>query len=340
MSAVSVPANTAEPQYIPVASIRTDGETQMRVSLSSVAIDEYTNMVRQAWETAQSSVKEQDENPYAYFEPPLPAIDVFYDGAHYWVGDGHHRLSSYKRADMSVIPSVVHEGSYRDAQEYAMRSNRLHGVRMTAEDNRNIIRTILTDPERKTWTDMEIQRRTGIDRNFAAKVRSDLAKELQARGEEPPQRIVKRGGQEYPMDTTGMAKRAPREEEPVEPEVDEALDDAALVANLPLVIAMSRYPHRANTLRQQAMHYLAARRSVNTLRQALNAIVPVNARGAYTDAIRSFLSIPAPDQWGGCNTCFGSLRTPEGEACQQCSGGFVFHQGVSAEEINDRIGDG
>ena len=70
---------------------------------------------------------------------PLSPIVVYYDGTHYYVADGHHRIAAARKNDFVDIDAVVLRGSRLDAVWHALSANKKHGLRMNRADIRKAI---------------------------------------------------------------------------------------------------------------------------------------------------------------------------------------------------------
>jgi len=103
-------------QHINLSSIRRDGGTQMRASISETTAVSYAEHMREGAE--------------------FPPIVVFDDGEYYWLADGFHRFSAYERAGIEDVPADVREGSLLDAVVYALRANATNGRPRTSDDLR------------------------------------------------------------------------------------------------------------------------------------------------------------------------------------------------------------
>src|SRR3954447_20230894 len=101
--------------------IRTDGGTQIRACETFHAkVAEYA--------TAMGEGNE------------FPPLTVFWDGEHYWLADGFHRLGAYNIVMQGLelpgldIDCEVIEGTKRDAILYACGVNSTHGIQRTNAD--------------------------------------------------------------------------------------------------------------------------------------------------------------------------------------------------------------
>ena len=167
--------------------IRTDGGTQMRLELNPATIAEYA-------ETMLAGAR-------------FPDIVVYYDGEHYWLGDGFHRLDAHKRAWGSdptrpTIGAEVRSGTRRDAVLHAAAANANHGLRRTNADKRRAVETLLRDGEWAQWSDREIARACAVDHKTVGNLRRELSGEIP---QMPTVRVAYRNGADYAVETSGIS---------------------------------------------------------------------------------------------------------------------------------------
>ncbi len=144
------------PNSLPVASIRTDGGTQARLRINEETVDEYAEAL------VGGAV--------------FPPVIVYYDGEHYWLADGFHRLAAYKQSEYdNSIMADIRQGTRRDAVLCAVGSNASHGLRRTNEDKRNAVLTLLRDEEWGKWSDREIARVAQVSNNLVSTLRRSLS---------------------------------------------------------------------------------------------------------------------------------------------------------------------
>jgi len=105
----------------------------------------------------------------------FPGVILFYDGKHYWLADGHHRLLAHKRIGYSEILETVHVGGERDALAFALGANRDHGLPRTVADKRNAVYIALADVEWSKLSDVKIASMCAVTQPFVSKVRHELA---------------------------------------------------------------------------------------------------------------------------------------------------------------------
>lgn len=143
-------------ENIPLKDIRTDGGTQGRDTLSQDVVEEYAEFVKDGAD--------------------LPAVKVFFDGAHKWLADGFHRYFGYAKADRAAIPADVVAGTQRDAMIYSWSANAAHGLRRTNADKRKVVLAALADSEFGSKSDREIAKLCGVSHNFVSTMRKPVEK--------------------------------------------------------------------------------------------------------------------------------------------------------------------
>lgn len=189
-----------ESRTLAIASIRTDGGTQLRIGMQSDAVEDYAAALRGG--------------------ATFPPVVVYFDGAAYWLADGFHRLAAYEQTGATSVLANVHEGTLRDAVLHAARANTEHGLRATRADRRNAVAVLLADAEWRQWSDRELGRIVGVTHKVVSTLRQELGL-----GTDGPRKML-RGGQELTIQTDAIgrgraAATGPLDQLPAEPtEVD------------------------------------------------------------------------------------------------------------------------
>lgn len=132
--------------------ITLDPYLQMRVSVSSEAIEDY---------------KRQIELDYNF--PPITCMQV--DDKLYLL-DGWHRLQAHNDLGRETIDAHVLEGTYEDAKDYVIKANSTHGLRRTAADKRRVIETMLSMDKYKKATLRELEMASGVPRSTIARIKN------------------------------------------------------------------------------------------------------------------------------------------------------------------------
>jgi len=107
--------------------IRLDGDTQPREKILEDLIKHYYELVVDGIE--------------------MTPVTVFFDGKHYWLGDGFHRYHAHKNAGFKDIEAEVINGTKRKAWIFSLSANGRHGMPRTNMDRRNSVIRALDDPE-------------------------------------------------------------------------------------------------------------------------------------------------------------------------------------------------
>ncbi len=126
--------------------LRIDGDTQSRVSINQDAVDDYAEVIGESngdW--------------------PFPPLDVFHDGAEYFVADGFHRYHGAQQCKRGSVPCRVHNGTALDAAIFAMTANDKHGMRLTRADKRRCVERLLDGKKR---TQKEIAELAGVSKRL------------------------------------------------------------------------------------------------------------------------------------------------------------------------------
>lgn len=92
------------------------------------------------------------------FPPPV----VFFDGAEYWLTDGHHRVQGAREAGLETLECDVREGDRDDAALYAAGANLTHGLRRSNEDKGRAVLAVLANPKSRDWKTARIARHCGV----------------------------------------------------------------------------------------------------------------------------------------------------------------------------------
>lgn len=122
-----------KPASLSVDLLRIDAGTQSRLAINEDVVAEYTEVITQAG-----------------IDWPFPPLDVFHDGADYFVADGFHRLLAAIRAKLASVPCNIHKGTASDARIFGMTANDRHGLRMSREDKRACVEWLLDNGGKMT----------------------------------------------------------------------------------------------------------------------------------------------------------------------------------------------
>lgn len=135
--------------------IRTDGGTQPRAELREEVIADYAELM-------ESGVT-------------FPPVIVFFDGTHYWLADGFHRLMAARRAaPEKPLQSTVHTGTLQDAQWFSYSVNKSHGLRRTNEDKERAVRAALAHDKAASLSNVRIAEHCGVAESSVRNYREQM----------------------------------------------------------------------------------------------------------------------------------------------------------------------
>jgi len=176
-------SNNCPVRSLKLDEIRTDGDTQPRVTLDDQLVREYAELYEA--------------------ETALPPIVVFHDGSHYWLADGFHRYHAARQANLARLECEVHKGTVDEARWYACAANQTHGQRRTNEDKRRAVLLALKHPKGAGLSDRQIAEHVGVTHPFVGKIRSEASNT--GNDYQSPTRIGRDG---RTIDTTNIGRRA------------------------------------------------------------------------------------------------------------------------------------
>ena len=142
-------------EKIPDERLRTDGGTQPRAAIHLETCQEYA----EAMQTGEQ----------------FPAGEVYFDGEHYWLADGFHRLFAHRKARPGEpIECIVYQGTLEDAQWHSYGVNKTHGLRRTNRDKERAVRAALSHAKGPALSDRQISEHVGVHYNTVVKYRQKL----------------------------------------------------------------------------------------------------------------------------------------------------------------------
>ncbi len=151
-------------ESVPIEIIRTDGNTQYRDAIDEGVVAQYT----------------QELLSGATF-PPLQAV---FDGSHYWLVDGFHRLRAYKGLNHRQVTVQSENGSQSHAQYLALGVNTSHGLQRNTATKRRIVEAALKHPETKALSTYELSKLCGLSQPFINSIRNPEVKAKQQEARE------------------------------------------------------------------------------------------------------------------------------------------------------------
>ena len=112
------------------------------------------------------------------FDPVI----AYWDGRHYWVADGFHRVEAAKRCGFKEIAVEVREGSHANAEFFACGANTKHGLPLNNRDKRRVTKRRLCIRHRarmanaagKDVSDREIAKHIGVSNTFVGNLQREL----------------------------------------------------------------------------------------------------------------------------------------------------------------------
>jgi hypothetical protein len=139
---------------LPIDVIRIDGGTQARSKIHEELVLQYAENMRDG-----------DEFP--------PAV-AFFDGKEYWLADGFHRYHAHRANKKASIVCNIVNGTVRDAILYSYSANTKHGMPLSIEDKRRIVKEIFDDFEWGSLSDRDIAKICNVSHTFVSKQRESL----------------------------------------------------------------------------------------------------------------------------------------------------------------------
>jgi hypothetical protein len=168
-------------QEIPLDKVNIFGGTQARLKTTDDAVESYAD------EMMRGTV--------------FPPINVYFDGATYWLADGFHRFLATKRNGAASIAADVQPGGRTEALRHALGANSTNGVHRTNGDKRNAVEIALEEwPEQANPVLAEICK-------VSIELVRNCRQQLQRAGRIPEViTVTGRDGRNYP----GAVERQPR----------------------------------------------------------------------------------------------------------------------------------
>lgn len=152
---------------IPIQEIKTDGGTQMRITLNDEAIKDYIQVLQ------REGVSEDDW-------PFDSKLVVFGDGQSYFLADGFHRLQACETVGRLMVDVQVIEGTIEDAQDYALQANSGHGLRRSNEDKRKAVEFAMNCERWSSRSDRVIANHIGVSNSFVGNIRESMGAQADA----------------------------------------------------------------------------------------------------------------------------------------------------------------
>jgi hypothetical protein len=151
----------------------------------------------------------------------FPPVETVRTDVGSFLTDGRQRIEATQRCGWTKFPVRVRDGEWDDVVEAIARSNATHGRRRTAGEKRQAVKLLFGLARWAGKSDREIARQCMVSDHTVAAVRAEISSAQTRRYEQPVEniepesspppdrRVVRRGGQEYPITTP-----RPRDAEP------------------------------------------------------------------------------------------------------------------------------
>jgi hypothetical protein len=101
---------------------------------------------------------------------PISVFDI--EGVHYVI-DGVHWVEAYRAAELTEILADVYQGTRREAQEFAMKANAKHGLRLTKKEGTAMVVKLLADKEWARFSDAVIAGYSGVSIRHVGRLRAE-----------------------------------------------------------------------------------------------------------------------------------------------------------------------
>ena len=102
------------------------------------------------------------------------AVEVVYDGKHFWLWDGFTRVAAAKAAGMNGIAVNVRRGTIDDAIKLALGANIMHGWPASFDDRKNAAMTALQHSEISKLSNRDIAALCGVGRTTVNELRAEI----------------------------------------------------------------------------------------------------------------------------------------------------------------------
>jgi hypothetical protein len=141
-------------EEIPLASIRTDGNTQARAATDETTARGYADVLVDGGK--------------------LPHGRVYRDAAGVnWLARGFHRKRAHELAELPAMACEVRPGGPRDALLDAIGDNADHGLPRTPADKRRAVELLLADDEWGRLSTVQIKEAATVSWDFADRIRKE-----------------------------------------------------------------------------------------------------------------------------------------------------------------------
>ena len=219
-----------ETTLLKIELIRMDGGTQPRAAIDFSAVDDYMEAMACG--------------------ATFPPVVVFYDGTHYWLADGFHRVKAAVKAGLTEIACELHQGTKEAAQWYSFGANKTNGLRRTNDDKQRAVKAALLHPKSHRLSNSAIARHVGVDHQTVHNWRAKLEASCEIRKIET--RTATRKGKTYQQNTSNIGRKRKRSRSSAAPSAPAAPTEGGQPEDAP--------PPSARTIRAQRIDRLARMR--------------------------------------------------------------------------------
>ncbi len=172
---------------VEIARIRTDGQTQGRVSVDESVVSEYIELMNDGVE--------------------FPPVRAWFDGSAYWLVDGFHRLAAVRAIGQSRIAAEVLRGPLEEAQWDSYAANSSHGLRRTNADLETIVKRVLVHPKSRQLSNNQIAKHLNMPESTLRRWKKRLSLSLPLSADHSnASTIAIRGGNHYVIRTANIGK--------------------------------------------------------------------------------------------------------------------------------------
>ena len=151
---------------LPLEKLETPGAMQSRGAIDADVIEAYAE--RMAYDAITKLVHDPEGKPW-------PPVEVYLiEPERHVVVDGFHRVAAARRAELTHIRCILHEGSEQDALIHSLGVNARHGLPRSRADKRRAVVRALEEPELRCLTDKAIASICAVSNRFVGSVREEL----------------------------------------------------------------------------------------------------------------------------------------------------------------------
>jgi hypothetical protein len=175
-------------RWIPISSLRRDGQTQHRDAIDPKLVAEYAALMNHG--------------------DVFPPVRVWWDGNFYWLTDGFHRIAAGESLELPEAECEVFHGSLSDAQWDSYTANSFHGLRRTSTETQKIIWLAFRHPRALQISNVQLGKYLHLPeatvRRWRRKLSSANVEDTAGECKRDEVRIVNRGKSSYPMATANI----------------------------------------------------------------------------------------------------------------------------------------